>query len=322
MNKILQQIKIERKVELIIELVKSLVEYNNIEGYNNQKKFTIKLDYQKDMFEPLYFYKITVIRGINKPKNIFNLRFVSDENIKDLLSDITENFIENEYFSHTTFSTGINRKDYTSYNINLKNNVEFKLGIKSDEELKIFNEIEKRFKSKSIILESPKLSDKSKDEVQKEKFMKIIQLFKKIMNILEEYNSIEDYTNKKPFKLKISNIYNEKKRCYVYTYSIIRGDITPEVILSLRASINDKRIAYDNIYDLLVDFKIRDSFLIDSVKFDSDGEYCMYLKNGISIELIFDKEKDLKFYSAFMKETGKDSEEIIKNNTLKYSYKK
>lgn len=303
MNINLQKKKISQKIDLITKLIESLSKYNNIEGYTNQKKFTIEISYRRETNDTNYYYNINIFRGTNQPKNIFNMRFVSPENIDLILNNLIEKLTTNELFSHTSFSSSYN--SYSSYNINLKNNVEIRFGIKNEEDYNRYNEIEKRFAKKEIRMTQPEKSDKSKDELQEEKMINIIDLMYNILNTLEEYNNIEDYDNKKPFRFNVKNYYDKFKECYVYTFLIMRGDTKPEIFLTLNASIQNKNIYYDKIYDFLINFKQKESFLIDmTLNNYYKGTYTMLTKDSISLEFVFEDEIDKNFFTNFINETN------------------
>lgn len=299
----LQKKKINQKIDLITKLIESLSNYNNIEGYTNQKKFTVEISYRRETNNPNYYYNVNILRGTNSPKNIFNMRFVSPENIDLILSNLIEKLTTNESFSHTSFSSNFN--GYSSYNINLKNNVEIKLGIKNQDDYDRYNKIEKRFVQKEIRMTSPEKSNKSKDVIQEEKMINTIDLMHSILNTLEEYNSIESYDNKKPFRFNVKNYYDKFKECYVYTFLIMRGDTKPEIFLTLNASLQNKNIYYNRIYDLLSNFKQKESFLIDMTSNNYyKGTYTMLTKNSISLEFVFEDEIDKNFFANFMNETN------------------
>lgn len=303
MNKELQYEKINHKIELISELIETLVEYNNIEGYTNQKRFTININYRTETNNPYYYYSVNITRGTNRPKNVFNMRFIYVEDINEILKKLVEKLISNKYFSYTSYSTSSKQEGYSSYNINLKNGVVLELGINQEKDLEMYSEIEKNFSEKKVIITPPEESNKTKDELQEDKIIKTIDLFQKIMNILEKYNSIDDYNNKKPFKLKISNSYYKEKECYTYTFTIVRGDIAQEKVLTLTASIKDNKMVYGKIFDLIMDLKSQEKFLFDMIT-TRNGAYEIRLKDSIAFEFDFNGSTDEKFYSSFMNETG------------------
>ena len=70
----LQTRKIIQKIDLITNLIETLANYNSIEGYTNQKKFTIDIKYRKEDNNPNFYYSINILRGTNEPKNIFHMK--------------------------------------------------------------------------------------------------------------------------------------------------------------------------------------------------------------------------------------------------------
>lgn len=324
MNKDLQYKKASQKLNLITELIEALSNYNNIKGYTNQKKFTIDISYRKEFNNSNYFYNINIKRGTNNPKTIFNMRFVYFENINKMLENLIEKLTKNGSFSYTSFSSGYNYNEYSSYNINLKNNVEVKIDIKSQEDLENFLEIEKQFSKKEVIIKPAEETNKTKDELQEEKMINIIEILHKILNILEEYNNIEDYSNKKPFSFNIKNHYNYQKECYVFTFTIIRGNNKPETFLTLNASIKNKNIFYNKIYDLLMNFKQKESFFIESTTNNNYNEaYSISTKNNISLNCMYGDEQDKNFYKNFKEETNSKKQEfdLTKTQTKSLTHK-
>lgn len=297
MDKILQREKISYKINIISNLIKDLAEYNNIEGYNNQKKFSIKIENDINPCNKNYYYNIKVIRGLTNPQSIFNMRFIHEENINDILTNLIKNTIESNMFSYTTYSLGSNGLP-EKYNIFLKNDVVVTIDIKDKELYKITKDIEKQL-LKTIKLEITEEIDTDKDKLQKEKAIKIFNLFKNIFNILEYYNSIENYNNKKEYKLKIENYLDDSKKCFIYNFSILRG-IKEEVIFELRISIKDNKIMYDLIYDLILEYTLKETFQYDIITSSSlNNSYMILLDNGISVEFNFSTEKEKEFYNQF-----------------------
>jgi len=321
MNKIIQKRKIKTKEDLLTELIGSLAEYNNIEGYNNQKKFKVEVSYLKNDYSLNYNYIINIIRGINDPKNVFNMRFTSDENVNNTILEFTHNLMKNKFYSHTTYTKGENN-EYIAFNIHLVNDVLISLSIKNIQELNMFKELEKLYETKEIVINVPKESNKTKDELKKEKADKTINLFKKTMNILENYNSIEDYKNTKPYKLVISNKYNKECDCFDYTFSIVRGKINPENFLTLNASLKNNKYMYDIIYELLISLKSNDNYLQDTIQTNGEEKYIIDMSNDISYEILFSNDFDRLFYKGFQEATNhtlnpnnKTSlKKILKNN--------
>lgn len=309
MNKDLQDIKINQKLNVLSQLIESLSNYNNIEGYTNQKKFTIHINYRREINNPNYYYTVNITRGTNKPKTIFNMRFVSYKKIDKELDSLIKELINNTSFTHTSFSSSYNC--YTSYNINLKNNVEVKFGIKTQEDLESFKEIEKQFNKKEIIIKPAEATKKTKDELQEEKMISTIDLMGNLLNILEEYNNIEDYDNKKPFRLSIKNYYDKFKECYVFAFIILRGNTKPEIFLSLNASIKTKDLFYSKIYNLIMNYKQKENFLIDMISNNNFKEnYSILTKSNISLEFVCEDDLDKNFYLNLSRETSEKRPEF------------
>ena len=308
MKEQLQDEKIKYKLEIIKELIKRLSEYNNIEGYNNQKKFVININYNKDPNSDKLYYNIRISRGLNNPSTIFSMRFVSNGNINDLLIELINSLIESKEFLYTSYTALHSKKE--KYNIILKNDVVVEFGIKDNDMLRLTENIENKFKEKEITVEKKELPTKEKDEIQQEK---IIGILKKIFKILEEYNSLENYENKKRYNFKISNYYSKDRQCYIYNFSIIRGKNIEETVLSLNATIIDNDIVYKLINSLINEYLNKETFLYDFIKESSyDDNYSIYLKNDMKIEFSYGNERDRFFYKEIYKRNKTNNKQLIK----------
>lgn len=303
MNKNIQKKKIDTKIKLLTELIKRLADYNNIEGYSNQKKFKIFISYLKNDYKNNVNYIINITRGTNNPENIFNMRFTNDEEVYETLLDFSEMLMNNNYYSHTTFTKGENR-EFIKFNIHLVNDVIISLSIRNLEELKMFKMIESKYQRKEIIFNSNKDIDKTKDEIQEEKASKTIKLFKNIMDILNEYNGIENYENIKPYKLIISNSYDENNNCFNYTFSIVRGNINREIFLQLNTSIRNNNFMYDKIYELLISLKSDNMYMKDILQINGEEKYIIDMFNDISYEIKLSNSFDRLFFKGFMEATN------------------
>lgn len=305
MDKALQKEKIAYKMDIVTNLINDLIEYNSIEGYNNQKRFTIKIEYDKNPHNTNHYYSIKIIRGYNNPKNIFNMRFIYDENINNILNDLILNIIKSDTFLYTTYTTE-NKELPEKYNIFLKNDVIVTIDIKDKEIYDMTKKIGEQL-PKEFLLEIKENTSKDKDELQKEKLIKIFNLFKNIFSILEYYNSIENYDNKKEYKLRISNYYNSNRECYIYNLSIIRGICPEEKLLELGISIKDNEIMYKMIYELAQSYNSKKTYIYDITRNSQyNGIYSIHMENNITLEFVYGNERDSYFYS-----------ELYTNNKLK-----
>lgn len=310
MDCLLQQEKVLIKIEMIKKLIKELIEYNNIEGYNNQKRFLIKIEYIKDNN---YYYNLKIERGLNNPQTIFNVRFMNNNNINNYIKNLIEELIKIPEFKYTAYK--VIENDNKKYNLILENDIVLEVDLKDKEINKITEDIENKFKNKQIIF-LPKINlniNINKDEIQRNKTLKTFNIFTTIFEILENYNSLENYDNKKPYKLKISNYYCKEKECYIYNFGIIRGNNIEENILNLRTSIKDNDILYKLIYDLINQYINKDTFEYDFIKNSSyNDSYSIHLKNNITIQFDFGNERDRFFYNELYLNNKKEKNNIKK----------
>lgn len=301
MNKDLQLEKIKYKLRIINDLIDALVDYNGIEGYENKKKFTISIDYETNNNKDKYYYDVKILRGVNRPKEIFNTRFIYTENILEILISFINKFINSDNFLYTSFTRDIYMNKDSKYNINLKNDVTIAFNIKNAKDLATYKTIEQEFIKKTVIMSEQNKFSKSKDVLQLEKAYKIINIVDRILISLSEYNSIVDYNNKKPFNLRVSNHCDAAKKCYVYNFSIIRGNLNPETLLNLRVSIKDNKVIYNLLLDLINKYKQSDNYLYETLNLKNYPiNYKINLKNSVSIQLNINNEQDKIVYTSFM----------------------
>lgn len=305
MNKI-QEEKNIKKLSILNSLINDLTKYNNIVGYNNKKNYTIKINYQPELYKDLYIYSITILRGINNLQEIFNFRINSETKILPLLEEFINNIIKNENFLYTSFTVDSKTSQYLEYNINLKNNISLEIQIKDEEDLNMYKTIDKQFKIKSIDYSNIDYTTTDKDIIQKEKAIKIINLYTNFIKEIEEYNNIEDYNNVKPYKLRITNFCNIEKECYTYNFTIIRGDIRPEIILNLNINIQDNTIIYNEFYKLITELKEQDNYLQDFIDLNTyPNSYNLNLKNNVNLEYLINNETDEKFCTKLINNNQK-----------------
>ena len=119
----------------------------------------------------------------------------------------------------------------------------------------------------------------------------------KMFSILEKYNGIENYDNKKAYTLKINNYYNNDRECYVYEFSIIRGKDIAKEVLTLNATIKDNDIVYKLINDLIKEYTNKSNFIYDSITNSTyNDNYSLILQNDMKIEFSFGNLRDRFFY--------------------------
>lgn len=306
----LQDFKSNFKLDVIRKLSDYLSDYNNINGYNNQKKFTFLITTNEARDKDKKIYNIELLRGTINKKPIFKLNVLLDKNDYKTLHNFILKTTESDNFMYTSFTndSGLIK----SYNVNLKNDVAISYNIDNEHDLSICKDIESNFKNKRLIQKDEILSDTNKDEVQKTKAIKIIDAFKNLFMLITEYNAKENYTNTKPFTFNITNYFNNEKKCYVYNFEIIRGTYNKDKILDLRASIYDKEFMLNELNELISFIKNIDTYVIDSTTngalYDS---YNLKCQNNINVNFYIKDESDRKFYES-KKDKNKEKTIIYK----------
>lgn len=293
----LQDFKSNFKLDVIRKLSDYLSDYNSINGYNNQKKFTFLITTNEARDKDKKIYNIELLRGTNNKKTIFKLNVLLDKDDYKTLHNFILKATESDNFMYTSFTS--DNSFINSYNINLKNGVSITYKIDNEFDLSICKDIESTFKNKKLIQKDEILSDTNKDEVQKTKAIKIINAFKNLFMLITEYNAKENYTNIKPFTFNITNYFNNEKKCYVYNFEIIRGTYNKDKILDLRASIYDKEFMLNELNELILFIKDIDTYVIDSTTngylYDS---YNLRYQNNINVNFYIKDDIDKEFYES------------------------
>lgn len=293
----LQDFKSNFKLDVIRKLSDYLSDYNSINGYNNQKKFTFLITTNEARDKDKKVYNIELLRGTNNKKTIFKLNVLLDKDDYKTLHNFILKATESDNFMYTSFTS--DNGFIKNYNINLKNGVSITYKIDNEFDLSICKDIESTFKNKKLIQKDEILSDTNKDEVQKTKAIKIIDAFKNLFMLITEYNAKENYTNIKPFTFNITNYFNNEKKCYVYNFEIIRGTYNKDKILDLRASIYDKEFMLNELNELISFIKGIDTYLLDSKTngylYDS---YNLRCQNNINVNFYIKDDIDKEFYES------------------------
>lgn len=293
----LQDFKSNFKLDVIRKLSEYLSDYNNINGYNNQKKFTFLITTKEARDNDKKVYSIELLRGTVNKKTIFKLNVLLDKEDYKTLQDFILKATESDNFMYTSFTN--DNGSIKSYNINLMNGVSISYNIDNEHDLSICKDIESTFKNKKLIQKEEILSDTNKDEIQKTKAIKIIDAFKNLFMLITEYNAKENYTNIKPFTFNITNYFNNEKKCYVYNFEIIRGTYNKDKILDLRASIYDKEFMLNELNELILFIKDIDTYVIDSTtNGDLYDSYNLRCQNNINVNFYIKDEIDREFYES------------------------
>lgn len=293
----LQDFKSNFKLDVIRKLSEYLSDYNNINGYNNQKKFTFLITTKEARDNNKKIYNIELLRGTNNKQTIFKLNVLLDKEDYKTIYNFILSITKSDNFMYTSFTSENNLLE--SYNINLKNDVSIVYSIDNEHDLSICKNIELNFKDKRLLQRKKVMSYINKDEIQKVKAKKIIDAFKNLFILITEYNAKESYTNIKPFEFNITNYFNSEKNCYVYNFEIIRGTHNREKILDLRASIHNKEFMLNELNELISFIKGIDTYLLDSKTngylYDS---YNLRCQNNINVNFYIKDDIDKVFYES------------------------
>ena len=306
MNNNIQKEKIVKKFNLLKNHIIDLIEYNNLTDYNNTKKFTIKINYYKEITNNTYNYNISILRGMNNPEKTLNVRFNSDEKINDLIETMIKDLFKNQYLSYTSFNKKYN--DINKYVLNFKNDVNIEFYIKDKLDKEFYENLNKEFNNEIIINNNfySELTEERKDELQRLKAVKILDNIQNIFSNVININNIENYDNLKPYKLLIQSKYDVIKECYVYNFNIIRGNIIPEIIVEYSLSIKNNDIVLNKL-NYLIERYINSNDLLYKCTLDElrQNKYQINLKNYITIELVSNIEKDNKLYDELFNTSKK-----------------
>ncbi len=311
-----QREKADLKLKAIYEIIEGLINYNNIVNYDNIKPYNIDINYYYDNDKKCYKYTFTILRGINEKVCEFNLSYRNQIN-KSLIKFIDALSKKNELL-YTSFNN-INHK---TFNLNFKNNITVKFNINNELDDTLFNEINDKINSsknnsKQLNEDNYNSTLKTTDEIQEEKALKIINIFRKMFKNIYNYNNLEDYENTKHFNFKMENNYDSFDKCYKYKLSIIRGSNNPKPILKLRFSIKNNNKIYNKLYNLIMNYLMKNEMQYNYFSKDYSVEtFGIHLDNNIELSFIYNNEKDKKFYTNFKTENIKNTN----NKTLKKEY--
>lgn len=278
------------KLDIIKKIINELCIYNGIVGYDNRKDFKIKFDFGRRLNSKDSFYTIKILRGLNNPKEVFKTTYEceNDKEIKKLIEEI----INSNNFLYTSFKCKNNIGMISQYNINLKNNTVIEMDIKDANMMNYIKNLEND--SKQIVIKE-NYEQINKDDIQKEKIVKIFNLFTNIFNELSSYN-LKDIS-KNIIAFKISSIYDTTNECFKYEFSI--NDLyNKNTILNLTASIRDNKFIYDYIYKLIKNYKSKDYFFYDMIKKDIKDSYVINLSNNCMLEFEISNNYDKYFYNG------------------------
>ena len=145
----LQDFKSNFKLDVIRKLSEYLSDYNNINGYNNQKKFTFLITTKEARDKDKKIYNIELLRGTNNKKIIFKLNVLLDKDDYKTLQDFILKATGSDNFMYTSFIN--DNGSIKSYNINLKNDVAISYNIDNEHDLSICKDIESNFKNKKFL---------------------------------------------------------------------------------------------------------------------------------------------------------------------------
>jgi len=304
MSNIIQKEKIINKLNLLENHILDLIEYNNLKNYKNIKKFTIKIDYHKELSS--YNYSINILRGTNKPEKTLTIRFNSEEKIDNLIENLIESITKNKYFSYTSF--GMDFNFINKYVINFKNNVSVEFYINDKSDLAFYMNIDELYKKNTIIGNyiNVNINPELKDELQREKAIRIINNIDNLFSNLIKLNDIENYENIKPYKLSIKCDYDDENECYLYNFNIIRGSIHPEIISEYSLSIKNNDLVIYELKKLLNKYLNSDNLIYKaSYQKYNKINYLINLKKEILIDICNNIEKDVEFFNNIFNVSNK-----------------
>lgn len=303
MEKSLKRKNMDYKLDIIKKLIYELCKYNNAAGYDNKKEFFIKFDYIKTLDPKESFYTIRINRGLSSPKEVFNLTYEleNDLKLKELISEI----LYSEYLLYTSYKCG-NSGMISKYNITLKNDIIVEFDVRDANMFNIIKSIENNFNNNRVYVNDVTIKC-NKDDIQKEKLIKIFNLFTNIFGELNSYNSNNNSVYNSTYSLKISNNYDNVKECFIYNFYIFKGNINIEPIFNLRASIKENKFIYSYILDLIKEYKTKEYFLYDMIKKDSlKDKYVLLLSNKCLLEFEISNEYDKYFYNGLFNNKESD----------------
>lgn len=282
----IQDQKNYQKLELLSILIKNLSEYNSIEGYNNQKNFNIIIDKKLAKDKDKCLYLITIKRGINKPKEIFKMRFVSENSSLEIFDVLIKSINSNKLLNYTCLTKDYN-DTYNLLSLHLKGNTKLDFKLKNEDDIKRAIIVSNRLNSNYIKVSIDE-KEKDKDIIQIEKAKKILDTYFEMLNQLIEYNNIENYINIKPFIFEITNYFDYKKNCYSYNLKINRGFYNIDEIIKFKISIKNKDIINKMLLLYLKQYSDNGIFTYNS----DDDIYDILLANNIYLKFKLCDKKD------------------------------
>ena len=296
MEKNIKVINMDNKIDIIKKLIYELSEYNGIKGYSNRKEFLIKFQYN-NMIDPTEnFYTIRIFRGLNKLEEIFNLVYECENNLK--LKEFIEEFHSSKYLLYSSYKFDNEKEKVSKYNLNLKNDIIVEIDLKDPELYNLINDINNTFSKKDIYIKKTE-NITEKNIIQKEKMIKIFIIFVNIFKEFNDYNINNKNIYNNNYRFKIANKYYYIKGCFIYDFSIFRGNIYTEPTLNLRASIKDNKFIYEMIFELIHLYKRKDYFLYDMIKKDINyDKYVISLSNNCLLEFEISNDYDKYFYNG------------------------
>lgn len=298
MNNEIQKEKNDKKISLLCDLINNLSDYNSLDEYSKQKKYAIKIDAMTGEKEDNYVYLINVISYGNVNKEILNMRFVNNGYSFDIIENLITKYLNSNIFNYISYNKG-NDNNYNKLNINLKNNVVIEISINNEQDLNKIKELESKLENKCIYFDNSNYIEKNNNK----KSIKVVEVFFDIVSRLKEYNSLENYNNIKPFMFEISNYYNKDKKCYVYSFNILRGNIKKENVASISTEVKDKNIIYNVLNKYIELYKNSEEFVYDTYYVEQSNDcYSVVLNNKIFIKFKISDKLDENYYHTYFKD--------------------
>ena len=312
----IQQEKSITKINFLKQHILDLLEYNSINNYDNIKNYTMEINYFYDDIENCYNYSFNITRGLNKSKTL-NVRLSYKNKIYDMFDDFIHTLITNEKFKYFAFRNNSNNTKVEKFIINMENDISIEFPI-NDEEDKIYYQKIYDSISKQVITYNKseiKMTSILKDYVQLQKAQIILKNVDNVFEGLLELNGLEDYENKKPYKMVIQSVpslFNKKADFQFYNIRIIRGNNNPNVIMDYNISIKDKQVIYDEIVNLINKYSQHNDFMFPSMRYNNtNGELILHFLNSLEIVFTYNNQEDADFYNNIFSAIQKKE---IKNN--------
>lgn len=307
----IQYEKAKAKMNLLKYHVLDLSKYNSINDYSNIKAYCMKINSKFDQVEKCYNFDVLVTRGTNRPQETLNFRFHYKDKIYDIFYGFINQLISDDNFKYLSYQKDVSNTKNEFFVINMNNDVSVQFNMLDDDDIKFYDKIynsvpKKDIKSNNVINQ---ITGEVKDIVQIQKAKNIFSNINGIFYNLMQLNGIENYENKKPYKLVIRPSIFLNGNCVSYHLQIVRGSKNPQISTEYNISIKDETIIHEEIHNMILKYSDEPSFLFPSIRWTGlNGELTLYFDNALTIEFVFYDQKDNEFYNNMF--------ELARNKTI------